>query len=121
MPVHLRVPHFLAVAIIASSVPLAALAQYSGPTAIGKGSVAAILENPVDDQDVKLQGHLLRKIGHDEYIFSDGTAEIVAEIKNKRFPDQPIDEKTKVEIIGEVDTGMNRPPEIEVDSLQVMQ
>lgn len=48
------------------------------------------------------------------------TAEIVAEIKPKRFEGLPkIDEKTKVEILGEVDTSLYRAPEIEVDSLRV--
>lgn len=75
-----------------------------------EGTVAEILANPVDVQDVQLQGHLLRQTSHDKYIFSDGTGEIAAEIKAKRFTGQSVDERTKVEIIGEVDTGMTRPP-----------
>lgn len=67
-----------------------------------------------------MQGHLLRKTAHDKYIFSDGTGEIVVEVDAKRFPAQSVDEKTKVGLIGEVDTGLKRPPEIEVDSVQVI-
>ncbi len=104
-------------AIVASP----AYAQYTGPSTISEGTVAAILANPVDDQAVQLQGQLLRRTGADKYIFSDGTAEIVAEIKDKRFPAQPVNEKTKVELIGEVDTGLRRPPEIEVDSVRIVE
>lgn len=111
----------LAAMAVAGSFTLPAHAQYTGPSTIGEGTVAAILAKPVDDQAVQLQGHLLRKTSHDKYIFSDGSGEIVAEIKDKRLPAQPINEKTKVELIGEVDTGFNRPPEIEVDSVRVVE
>lgn len=97
-------------------------AQYIGPSVTPAVSVEAILQNPVDDQEVLLQGHLLRQTSPKKYIFSDGTAEIVAEIKPKRFEGLPkIDEKTKVELLGEVDTSLYRAPEIEVDSLRVIQ
>ena len=95
-------------------------AQYVGPSAMGGASVSAILQNPVDDQDVQLQGHLLRQISNDKYVFSDGTGEIVAEIKAKRLPNEPINEKTLIQIVGEVDTGFSRPPEIEVDSVRLV-
>lgn len=97
-----------------------AYAQYTGPSAMADASVATILQNPVDDQNVQLQGHLLRKIGSDKYIFSDGTGEIVAEIKDKRLPNQSFNETTKIEIVGEVDTGFTRPPEIEVDVVRIL-
>ncbi len=121
MPTRLNAGHLLAMAVTAGMFALPAYAQYSGPSAINDGTVAAILAKPADDHAVQLQGHLLRRTGPDKYIFSDGTAEIVAEIKDKRFPAQPVNEKTKVEIIGEVDTGLARPPEIEVDSVRVIQ
>ncbi|MBP6020430.1 MAG: NirD/YgiW/YdeI family stress tolerance protein [Burkholderiaceae bacterium] len=121
MPTRLNARYLLALAVIAGAFALPAHAQYSGPSTISEGTVAAILANPVDDQAVQLQGHLLRRTAHDKYIFSDGTAEIVAEIKDKRFPTQPVNEKTKVELIGEVDTGLTRHPEIEVDSVRVIE
>ncbi|NYT64880.1 NirD/YgiW/YdeI family stress tolerance protein [Alcaligenaceae bacterium] len=121
MSIQAKISRLVVVAAVVSFFTFPAQAQYSGPSTIGEGTVAAILAKPVDDQPVQLQGHLLRQTSHDKYIFSDGTAEIVAEIKAKRFPNQPINEKTKVEIIGEVDTGLTRPPEIEVDSVQVIE
>ncbi|MDN5842992.1 MAG: NirD/YgiW/YdeI family stress tolerance protein [Alcaligenaceae bacterium] len=110
----------LALAIAAGAFIVPAHAEYTGPSVTGEGTVEAILANPVDDQNVTLQGNLLRRIGHEKYIFSDGTAEIVAEVDDKDFPAEAVDEKTKVEIIGEVDTGLNRAPEIEVDSLKMV-
>src|SRR5690606_22600804 len=84
--------------------------QYTGPSEIGQTTVAEILKNPVDDQDVQLQGHILRQTSYKYYIFSDGTGEIVAEIKPRHFGGQSVDEKMEVEIIGEVDTSSKRPP-----------
>lgn len=99
-----------------------AQAQYTGPSSTAAVSVEEILKNPVDDQEVQLQGHILRKLGAKSYIFSDGTAEIVAEIKPRRFEGLgEINDKTKVEIVGEVDTSLRRAPEIEVDSLRIIQ
>lgn len=120
MHIPAKARHLLLGATLAGVLAAPALAQYAGPSTIGQSSVAEILKNPVDDQDVQLQGHLLRQTSHDRYVFSDGTGEIVAEIKAKRFAGQSIDEKTKVELIGEVDTGRDRPPEIEVESLRIV-
>lgn len=97
-------------------------AQYTGPSATVGASVEEILKSPVDDQDVQLTGHILRKVSSEGYIFSDGTAEILAEIKSKRFEGMAeINDKTKVEIFGEVDTSRFRAPEIEVDRIRIVQ
>ncbi len=54
--------------------PASGQAQYTGPsTHHAPATVAEILKNPVDDQDVVLRGHLLRKVGNEKYIFSAGT------------------------------------------------
>lgn len=117
---HFKARAVFTLALLAAAVPLPASAQYTGPSEIGQISVAEILKNPVDDQDVRVQGHLLRQTAHDKFIFSDGTGEIVAEIKAKHFASQTLDEKAKVELIGEVDTSSKRPPEIEVDFLKIL-
>src|SRR5690606_2192756 len=97
-------------------------AQYVGPNdASMAADVAAVLNKPVDDQTVSFQGHLLRKLGHERYVFSDGTGETTVEIDDDDFPRQPVDDKTRVQIVGEVDTGRDRAPEIEVESLRVIQ
>ncbi len=121
MPAVIKARFLLLGALLLGTSALTVQAQYRGPMQGYNVTVADILKKPVDDQDVQLQGYLLRQISHDKYIFSDGTGEIVAEIKRKRFPIQPVDEKTKVELVGEVDTSYRRPPEIEVDFVRVLQ
>lgn len=109
-------------AVTAFSFALPAQAQYVGPSSTPAVSVEEILKNPVDDQEVRLQGYLLRQLSPKSYIFSDGSAEIVAEIKPKRFEGlAEINEKVKVEIYGEIDTSLYRAPEIDVDSLHIVQ
>jgi uncharacterized protein (TIGR00156 family) len=121
MRARLKVFAVILTASVCGGLALPAAAQYTGPTNAPSGqSVSTILDKPVDEQAVRLQGNLLRKTGKEKYIFSDGTGEIVAEIDDKDFPKQAVDENTKVEIIGEVDTGLRRPPEIEVDTVRVL-
>ena len=99
-----------------------AFAQYIGPTA-GAGpskNIKQILENPDDDERVSMQGLLLRRTGDEKYVFTDGTGEITVDIDKDNFVRQPVDEKTRVEIHGEVDTGLRRPPEIDVESMRVL-
>lgn len=100
----------------------AANAQYTGPSArIQPRNVAEILKNPIDDQDVVLRGHILRQVSKEKYIFSDGSGEIRVEIDAKKFPPQPINEKTLVELRGEVEKDFMQAPEIDVDSVFVIE
>jgi uncharacterized protein (TIGR00156 family) len=109
----------LATALVSASF---ASAQYVGPseTKAPDVSVREILKAPVDDQKVVLQGYILRKISREKYIFSDGTAEIGVEIDTDDFPKQPINEKTRVEIRGEVDKHLFKPTDIDVDQIIVL-
>ncbi|WP_211165984.1 NirD/YgiW/YdeI family stress tolerance protein [Azoarcus sp. TTM-91] len=99
--------------------PASGQAQYTGPsTHHAPATVAEILKNPVDDQDVVLRGHLLRKVGNEKYIFSDGTGEIRVEIEAEDFPPEQIDDKAQVEIRGEVEKDFLDSPEIDVEALR---
>jgi uncharacterized protein (TIGR00156 family) len=98
-----------------------AQAQYVGPsTTTNYKNVAEILKNPVDDTVVVLSGHLLRKVGKEKYIFSDGSAEIRVEVDAKYFPATPISDKTKVQITGEVEKEFMSSPEIDVKGLTIL-
>lgn len=111
-----------AVGLAASLFFVPVSAQYVGPDSRpGQTTVAEILKNPKDDADVTVQGNLIRKLRDEKYMFSDGTGEIVVEIDDDDFPRQPVDETTKVQLVGEVDTSRRRPPEIEVDTVRVLQ
>lgn len=106
--------------LVLSVLPLATQARYLGPSIINEQTqVSQILAKPIDGQPVQLHGKLLRQTSKSHYIFSDGTADIVVEIDADDFPRDPIDEHTTVKIAGEVDTGLKRPPRIEVETLSI--
>lgn len=121
----------VAVMSLSALVALPAVAQFQGASSqggfVGPGagnranSVAAILKNPIDDQRVTLRGNITRHIGGDKYMFSDGTGEMRVDIDDHQFPPQPINEKTTVEIIGEVDTDFLQFSEVDVKSVRIIQ
>ncbi len=95
-------------------------AGYTGPSAHKTiGSVADILKNPIDDQPVVLRGYLTKQVGKEKYMFSDGTGEIRVEIDAKDFRGLTVDDKTRVEIIGEVEKDFFMSPEIDVDFINI--
>lgn len=112
---------FLALALAtAASVSFTVHAQIPGPKDRNTTSVQEILAQPKDDQDVVLQGRLLRKLGDEKFLFSDGTGEITVEIDDDEMPRDPMDDNTTVELRGEVDVDKDRAPEIDVDSVRIM-
>jgi uncharacterized protein (TIGR00156 family) len=95
---------------------------FTGPGAANRSNtVADILKNPIDDQRVTLQGKVIRHVGGDKYIFTDGTGEIRVDIDDHQFPPQPINEKTTVVIMGEVDSDFMQYVEIDVKSVRIVQ
>ncbi|MBR7888460.1 NirD/YgiW/YdeI family stress tolerance protein [Marinomonas sp. A79] len=95
-------------------------AQYVGPNAVIKTDLTQILADPVDDEYVKLQGYLVKKLSSDKYLFSDGTKEIRVEIDQFLFPAQPFDDKDLIEIEGEVEKDFLESAEIDVDRLTIV-
>jgi uncharacterized protein (TIGR00156 family) len=108
--------------IVVATAPLA-YAQYAGPSSAKPAArasfatVAEILKNPVDDVQVTLDGHLVRQVGKEKYLFTDGTGEIRVEIDTEDFPAVRIDDKTKVKLQGEVEKDFMQSPEIDVKQL----
>ena len=97
------------------------MAQYSGPSAKApQSSVAEVLKNPKDDKQVVLEGFITRQVGKDKYMFSDSTGEIRVEIERKHMPTTAFNDKTRVQIRGEVDKDFRQAPEIEVKSVVVL-
>lgn len=96
-------------------------AQYSGPGAKPETTtVEQILKKPVDDKDVTLKGKLTKKVGSEKYLFSDNTGEIRVEIDSEDFPKVAVDDKTTIEITGEVEKDFMETPEIDVDTLTII-
>ncbi len=106
----------------------AAAAQYTGPsdrsTAAGgkytETSIADIVANPQDGMHVIVEGTLVREIGDEMYVLSDGTTEINVEIDRDDFPTTQVADTTTVRIEGEVDTHRNRDADIEADRVTVV-
>ena len=95
-------------------------AQYIGPSAQKSlESVSEILKNPIDGQRVVLRGYLVKQVGVEKYLFSDNTGEIRVEIDAEGFRGLTVDEKTRVELIGEVEKDFLHSPEIDVDVISV--
>ncbi|WP_051218984.1 YgiW/YdeI family stress tolerance OB fold protein [Oceanobacter kriegii] len=105
--------------VAAASLPSVASAEYLGPDHVTGKNLQQILDNPKDDQPVQLSGYLVRKIGEETYVFSDGKQEINAEIESEDFPAQPFDENTPVLIVGEIDYDRLRGIEVDVDRLTI--
>jgi uncharacterized protein (TIGR00156 family) len=106
---------------LAIGVPTVVQAQYNGPSSQKvTTTVADILKNPVDDQQVMLRGVLLKKISKEKYLFSDGKNEIRVEIDDRDFPNQSIDETTRIEIRGEVEKEFMESPEIDVKTVTIL-
>lgn len=93
-------------------------AQYVGPTNQNSGrTVADILKSPLDDQRVVLDGFISRKIGYEKYMFTDETGEILIDIDAEKFPTVSVDDKTKVQIHGNIDVESFGAPYIDVDAV----
>ena len=78
------------------------------------------MKNPVEDAPVTLEGYLTKKVAKEKYMFSDGKNEIKVEIDNEDFPTTPVNEKTRVQIRGEVDREILRNPEIDVKHVLIV-
>lgn len=94
-----------------------AQAKYVGPTNNSGGTISDILKNPLDDQRVILNGFIIKKIGHEKYLFKDETGEIRIDIDDEKMPAVRIDHTSKVQIHGDVDVENHRSPQIDVDAI----
>lgn len=107
--------------VVAALAVAAASAQFTGPGATAPHrSVADVLQNAVDDARVDLEGYIMRQVGREKFIFSDGQAEIRIEIDAKHMPAERFDERTRVRIHGEVEKDFLESPEIDVDRVEIL-
>ncbi len=115
-------PVCVAFVVAAASAFIApASAQYTGPSEKATATtVIEVLEKSKDDDHVVLKGTLIRKVSDEKYILSDGTGEIQVEIDDKVFPKVPVDDKTVIEVSGEVDKGLVGKIEVDVEAMQIL-
>lgn len=95
-------------------------AQYAGST-IALTTVSALLENGRNDQQVVLQGRIIRHTGEDAYRFADNTGETEIEIDAKNWrTNTPIDKKTEVRLHGEYEKELFGQAKIEVQQIEAL-
>jgi len=82
-------------------------------------NVKSVLENPVEDEDVSLEGFITKKIDDELYVFKDESGEIEIEVDKDDFPSENITPDTRVRLEGEIDTHFMRKPSIEVDQIKL--
>lgn len=119
---------FVVSAAIFAATSTVALAQYQGPAeqsqpaeTYAKTTVSAIKADPKDDAKVTLEGMLINKTGDETYTFKDETGEILVEIDDDDFPNQPVNENTVVRIEGEVDTHLVKDVDIDAERVIIVQ
>lgn len=105
-----------------------AVAQYSGPSENSannkeehhQATISEILANPQDEAKVVVEGMLIRSIGDEMYVLSDGNSEINVEIDDDDFPNSPVSDTTRVRVEGEVDTHLIKDTDIEADRVEIL-
>ena len=104
----------------AVSLSTVAAAQYVGATEAQYTNLAKLLETGQDDDYVQLEGQLIKKVGSEKYIFTDGHQEVRVEIDSENFPSQPFDENATIQIQGEFEREFMESPEIDVDVVTIV-
>ncbi len=120
-------PALLASALLVVAVPVVH-AQYTGPgSKPAKAApqapiktVAEVIKNGKDDQLVTLTGQVVKQVGREKFLFRDASGEIRIEIDDDDLPTQPFDDKTRVEITGEVEKDFVRSVEIDVKAMKLL-
>ena len=84
-------------------------------------TVAGIHQQGKDDMRVSVEGHIVRHVRDEYYMFSDGTGEMLVDIDSEYFPaGKPIDAKTKVRLSGKLDIDKGEPVELDVKRLEIL-
>lgn len=115
-------------AALTAGIVASAQAQYQGPGSTAKKAVpegpietvADVAKRGHDEQRVTLTGHVVKKVGREKYLFRDASGEIRIEIDEDVMPPEPFDDKTKVEITGEVEKDFLRSVEIDVKAIRIL-
>ena len=111
----------IALALAAGLTAGAAQAAYTGPSAgpvLEK--VQVILDDGIDDQGFRVTGFIMKKVGDERYIFQDDTGSITADIDDDLFTNVQVNEKTKVELQGEIDRDLIGAPKIDVEPVELV-
>lgn len=73
----------------------------------GASSVKSIVSMS-DDQNIVLEGYIVKQIRSEHYIFKDATGEVEVEIDHEDFKGFAVTASTKIRITGEIDKEWNK-------------
>ena len=75
-----------------------------------------------DDTKVQLKGYVVKAVGDEKYQFRDNTGTITVDIDDELWQGKPINAKTPLTLIGEVDIDYKpaKRVEIDVDAVQFL-
>lgn len=100
--------------------PTAQRTGYAGPSAEPEATVAQA-RSAADGTYAVLEGRITKRLSHHEhYEFTDTTGSITVDIDDEDWPEQIVDENTKVRIYGEVDKDFSGT-DIDVDYIVIVQ
>ena len=69
------------------------------------------------DQEVTVEGKLIRQLASGDFVLSDGKTEIIVELDSDIRLDKAIDQNTQLRLFGEYES---RDKRLDVDYLQIM-
>jgi uncharacterized protein (TIGR00156 family) len=94
-------------------------AEFVGENSSSTTTSIQSIENLRDDEHVILEGHIVKKIRSEHYIFKNETGEIEIEIDDEDFRGLKVAPETKIRISGEVDKDRNTTT-IDVEHLEIV-
>ena len=92
----------------------------SEPEVAAKVIPVASVSDLRDDDEITIEGYLIKQLSEEHYLFRDDTAEIEVEIDDDLLQDINIDETVKIRITGEVDKDEDEIS-VEADTLQLVE
>jgi uncharacterized protein (TIGR00156 family) len=96
-----------------------ATANFVGPGSTSSTTTVKSIDNMNDDDNVILEGYIIKEIRSEHYTFKDSTGEIEIELDNEDFRGVKITPKTKVKIQGEIDKDWSSTT-IDVDHIELV-
>lgn len=103
--------------VLAMASVTTAQAQFTGETNV---HTISEIKKMSDDTKVIAEGYITRRVGDEEYTFTDGTGEIRIEIDDDLWQGREVDSETPIRIYGELDKKWFRSSEIEVDRFEFL-
>lgn len=91
---------------------------FSGPQSRGVNK-AADVARAYDDTPVVLVGNLVEQVGHERYVFRDGSGTVIVKIDHEDFRGQNVTPQTRVRVVGEVDYEHTHK-EVDVDFIEIV-